>query len=193
MIFLQHDFKPTIHSQAPEWNYELTKQKLFFIDPGPVQDFAVFAYTFGGRLNEIRHLRPTDITKIVIKNGEERITVSLPTEKNPHVTRRNVPLNPYTEIHYADIIWKWKETWDEESKPFRSYSEDYYQRYLRDYLDIHPHALRHLRVHHVDDQEVPGMKPLTPRQFKDFFGWWKIETSAHYQSRTRGKDLAELM
>lgn len=185
--------KHTLHSEAPDWDYKLTKENLLELEAGLVRDFAVFAYVLGGRLNEIRRLRPMDITSIKVSTGQDRIVVSLPTEKNPHVTRRNVPLNPHTELHYADVLWYWKTDNDPDTLPFKLRSEDYYQYHLRRELDIHPHALRHLRVHHVDDQEVPGMKALTPRQFKDFFGWERIETSSHYQSRTRSKDLAELM
>lgn len=195
---IEHAERPrSKHSNAPEWSYELTKENLLGIEFEPLRDFAVFAYVLGGRLNEVRFIRPVDISSILISTGEERIVVSMFTEKNPNIDRRIVPVNPISEKHYVDIIWNWKLAMTalkgEKEYPFRDFSERQYQRWLRKELDTHPHALRHLRVHHVDDQEVPGMKPLSPRQFMSFFGWHLIETSAHYQSRTRGKDLAELM
>lgn len=181
-----------LHSHAPEWSYDDTKRFLLSIPDRGLRDFSCIAYLVGGRLNEVRHLMPKDVTMVKTKDGEDRIIVSLFTEKNLHVERRPVPVNPVAEKEYADILLEWKNTFDEKSEPFQDINERTIRRHLKKYLDIHPHALRHLRVHHVDDKEIPNMKGLTPRQFKDLFGWSLISTSAHYQSRTRGKDLSEL-
>lgn len=181
-----------LHSHAPEWSYDETKRFLLTIEDPPLKDFACIAYMLGGRINEVRHLKPKDIKMIKTKDGEDRILVSLFTEKNQTVERRPIPINPIAEKEYADVLLDWKNLFDENSEPFQDIATRTIQRRLRNCLDIHPHALRHLRVHHVDDQEIPNMKGLTPRQFKDLFGWTRISTSAHYQSRTRGKDLSEL-
>lgn len=183
------------HGYAPEWTYEETQKNLFNLPKGIVQDFAILSYLFGARMNEIRKLRPKDIKVITLSDGSTRIIGTIFTEKNPHLTYSDVPMNPNHEPEYGSHLLSWKETFDdqEEIMPLKMRGERYYQRHIRKLLDIHPHALRHLRVHHVDDNTIPGMKPLTPRQFKDFFRWHLIEVSAHYQSRTRSQDLAERM
>lgn len=182
-----------LHSYAPEWSYAETKERLLSIDREIVRDFSIALYCLGARLNEVRlGLRPKDITETTISNGEKRLLVSVYTEKNPYLERRNVPINPFLEKEYAEVLTKIKDGFQENDLPvFACYCERSYRLWIRQALDIHPHSFRHLRVHHIDDQEVPGMKALTPRQFKDYFGWERIETSAQYQSRTRGKDLAE--
>ena len=183
-----------LHSYAPEWSYEETKEKLLAIPLEVARDFAITTYVTGSRLEEVRsNLRPKDISIIKISNGEDRIVVAGYTEKNPYLERRSIPINPLTEKHYTDVLLKIKYDFDPDIPPFMCFTGRYYQYKIRQYLDIHIHALRHLRVHHVDDNTIPGMKALTPRQFKDFFRWQKIETSAHYQSRTRSIDLAERM
>lgn len=181
-----------LHSYAPEWSYEETKQKILSISDRPTKFFAGLAYVLGGRLNEVKNLRPSDIRIIKNKAGEDRILVSLLALKNDNIERRNVVVNPIKESEYASMLFYFMNEYEPKEQPMQKLSDRTYQRRLKKYLDIHPHALRHLRVHHVDDKEVPGMQGLTPRQFKDLFGWELIETSAHYQSRTRGKDLTEL-
>lgn len=214
------------HSSAPDWSYHDTKKKILSIPDVRARDFCVFAYCFGGRINEICSIRPEEITLIELPNGEDRINLFLRTEKNPNMAYRNVPMNPLNEPEYASVVLNWKDVMEDplsyvelefffqkryaklkaraEKKglpfsgdslvrPFNVYEDRSYRLWVRTFLDIHPHALRHLRVHHVDDNTIPGMKALTPRQFKDFFGWKRIETSATYQSRTRSQDLAERM
>jgi len=184
------------HSFAPEWSYEETKSLILGIDDLTTRTFAGITYVLGARLNEARSLLSKDINVVQNKLGEDMLLVQVFTLKNVHVEKRHVPINPIKEKEYADMLLWFKETFSDiktiQDAPFKQRSEDLYQDRLRKYLDIHPHALRHLRVHHIDDKEVPGMQGLTPRQFKDLFGWALIETSAHYQSRTRGRDLTDL-
>lgn len=186
------------HSFAPEWDYEQTKKLILSIPEQAIRDYAVFAYVLGGRLNEVRHIMPKDINYTTTKQGEPRIIVRIPTLKNPKIEYRHVPINPETEKEYVEVIMEWKKYFEENNQPlykpfFFGTNERMIQRKLRLYLDIHPHALRHLRVHHIDDKTIPGFKGLTPRQFKDYFGWSRISTSAYYQSRTTASDLAEQM
>lgn len=105
---------------------------------------------------------------------------------------KDMPLNPLLEKEYYDAIIGVVAGYGIEEFPFHYYCERTYRRRFRKYLDIHPHALRHLRVHHIDDKSVPGMESLTPRQYQDYFGWETIATSSQYQSRTRTLDLSEL-
>jgi len=183
----------TKHSDAPDWDYQTTKEMLFTIDDYLIRSFVVFAYVLGGRMNEIMPIRPKDIEWRTMPDKTNRIIGHIVNLKNPHRTSKSIPLNPINEKEYSEQMLSFKESFSEESMPFQQFSSRYYQLKIRTLLDIHPHALRHLRVHHVDDNTVPGMTALTPRQFQDFFGWSKISTSSHYQSRTRSMDLAEKM
>lgn len=180
-----------LHSFAPDWPYEETKERLLKIPEKHFRAFAVFLYVLGARINEGRKLRFSDVSIVQTGRGE-RVVVSLYTEKNPRVERRNVPINPLTEKDFFKII---DEELDHAMNINRNslfpYSERYYRKKIRTYLDVHPHALRHLRVHHIDDKSVPGLDSLTPRQYQDYFGWETIATSSKYQSRTRSRDLAE--
>lgn len=181
-----------LHSYAPEWSYQETKERILAIEDRTTRYFAGVAYSLGARLNEARKLSPKDINIVQNKNKEDRILVSLFTLKNNKVEKRPIPINPIEEKEYAEMFFDIKKNFEPNELVFQDLSTRTFQRRLKKYLDIHPHALRHLRVHHVDDKEIPGMQGLTPRQFKDLFGWALIETSAHYQSRTRGRDLTDL-
>lgn len=181
------------HGYAPEWSYEETKLLIMSIQSINLRRFCGITYVLGARLNEARMLRPKDIQLTKNKNGEERLIVSLFTLKNRHIEYRHIPINPFAEPEYASMLLNFKQSYEENERGFQRFNERTIQNHVRKTLDIHVHALRHLRVHHVDDQSIPQMKALTPRQFKDYFGWELIETSAHYQSRTRAKDILELV
>lgn len=188
------------HGYAPEWSYQETKENILSIEDPETKYFAGITYALGARLNEARHLCPKDISIVKNNDGEDRLLISLLTLKNDNIERRNIPLNPTMEKEYANLFFGIINAYKPDEKPFHNntaingvgLNQRTYQRRIKKYLDIHVHALRHLRVHHIDDKEIPGMKGLTPRQFKDLFGWALIETSSSYQSRTRGRDLTEL-
>lgn len=177
-----------LHSHAPDWTYEETKEILLCIPTKWVKELSIILYVLGARLNEARNLRPKDIHLKKTENGT-RLLVELPTEKNPRIERRNIPVNPTTEKEYFETIIEYKYENYPEEYALKKYSEEWYRKKLRIILDIHPHALRHLRVHHIDDKSVPGLQHLTPRQYQDYFGWETIGTSSRYQSRTRSRDL----
>lgn len=182
-----------LHSHAPEWSYEETRSRLLAIPNSHMKQFAVMSYVAGCRINEIRRIERKNVVNKPGSDGVKRILLTYPAEKNPHIETRTIPVNTLEERWYALVIKEWYN--DPENKrvkyPFYRFSERWYRMKIREYLDIHPHAFRHLRVHHVDDKSVPGMKSLTPRQYQDYFGWETIATSSRYQSRTRARDLAD--
>lgn len=181
----------TLHSYAPEWSYEETKQKLLGVPEKHFREFFVLSYVCGARLNEARKIGPSDIEVKKNSMGFARLFITLPTLKNPRMEKRTIPLNPFAEKDYALIIKSWFKENKGTEKPFMEFSDRWYQIKCRTFLDIHCHALRHLRVHHIDEGSVPGFKALTPRQYQDYFGWETIATSSKYQSRTRARDLAD--
>lgn len=179
------------HSEPPDWDYDETQSRILNIPNPHIREFAITSYVTGGRLNEVRMMRGTDMVEAINDAGEQRIKFRVPTLKNPHVDARIVPFNPLTEAHYYRYL-RTVFVSDASYYPFQQFSERHYRRKIRKFLGTHVHALRHLRVHHCDDQAIPGMKGLTPRQFKDLFGWALISTSTHYQSRTRSRDMINL-
>lgn len=178
----------TKHSEAPEWTYEETKEKILSTPNKHFRAFITISYIAGLRISEAIAFRAIDTYETKSENGTDYFIMRLPNRKNPHRTIKEIPINKITEKEYYEIIKTFIQG-DQKVFPFYDYSKRTYQRKIKYYLDIHPHALRHLRVHHIDDQTIPGMKGLTPRQYKDYFGWHKIGTSSHYQSRTKTLDL----
>lgn len=181
----------TKHSEAPDWTYQDTQERLLSIPDMHYRGFACLSYVGGLRINEAMDFQPKNISIIDTKLGP-RILFRVRNEKNPNRRTKDMPVNPLTEREYLvainDSIYQLRP----EDYPFKIHCERTYRSKIRRYLDIHPHALRHLRVHHIDDKTVPGMSSLTPRQYQDYFGWESIATSSKYQSRTRSKDLSEM-
>lgn len=181
----------TLHTYAPEWSYEETKDKLLEVQDDHFKQFFVLSYVVGARINEARMIQTKDIELKRNSLGQKRLMITVPTLKNRHMEKRTVPLNPFEEVEYSAVIKQFFKQNKGVEFPFHKYSKRWYQFKCKEILQIHNHALRHLRVHHIDEASVPGFKSLTPRQYQDFFGWETIATSSKYQSRTRAKDLAD--
>lgn len=181
------------HSYAPEWSYEETLKRILAVPDPHFRQFFTILYVCGARINEGRGILTKDVVMGRNSFNHQRLYITVPTEKNPHQEKRTLAINPYGESEYFNIIKEWRKLPETKRnpKPFQTYSTRWYQYMAKKYMGIHSHALRHLRVHHIDDKTVPKMKGFTPKQYKDYFGWSMISTSAQYQSRTTAQNFAD--
>lgn len=179
------------HTEAPDWDYPTTLDIIREVPNTHLRGFIALSYVGGLRINEARWFQSKNMGIISTQRGD-RVVFRIRNEKNPYRAFKDIPLNPVTEKEYLGFINEAIDHKQPNDFIFQQQCERWYRLHIRKNLDIHPHALRHLRVHHIDDRSIPGMESLTPRQYQDYFGWASISTSSKYQSRTRSMDLANL-
>lgn len=182
------------HSTVPNWTYQETKQNLLTLPDPRMKILSIMLYVCCARLNEAYPMRPKDIQPYQDEHpapntSPNRIKIELLTLKNPHIDKRYTGLSEKNEPEYYTLINQWKQDNQPLSQPFKQMSmgERHYRYQLRKTLDIHPHALRHLRVHHLLEREIPNVEAFNVQEFQDYGGWANIQTAAHYQRRSRAR------
>lgn len=192
------------HTPKPEWSYADTLSRLQDIPDDHIRLFSLASYVLGGRLNEIRAIKPADVSYYLDENKNKFFYTTLISLKHRRITKKGtyqgeasatrvIPTSIKNEPHYAQALNEVALTKPKNQKIFQEYSDRTYRKKVRQYLDLKPHNLRHLRARHLAKGKVPGQKELNAPEMCYFFGWIKYETARYYLEQATPQEIGRKM
>lgn len=164
--------------------YELIKETIMNMRARKYQDFFMYLYASGARVNEALDAKKEDM-----KYDSEWFTITLRTEKHRRQYDREFPISVIMEKWLVDLLLDFRErTINRDSgKRLFNFSDRTALRYCRKYFSCDNHTFRHSRATHYAIKY-----DLNEQELMRLFGWSSTKPAIIYVHRNLS-DIKEKM